>query len=105
MLISEDWKDYELIATSNGEKLERWGKYKLLRPDPQIIWNNGNLIKKYNDIDAVYHRSNTGGGNWENLKKIEPFWQISYKNLTFNIKQMGFKHTGLFPEQAVNWDF
>ena len=105
MLISEDWKDYELIATSNGEKLERWGKYKLLRPDPQIIWNNGNLIKKYNDIDAVYHRSNTGGGNWENLRKIEPFWQISYKNLTFNIKQMGFKHTGLFPEQAVNWDF
>ena len=105
MLISEDWKDYELIATSNGEKLERWGKYKLLRPDPQIIWNNGNLIKRYNDIDAVYHRSNTGGGNWENLKKIEPFWQISYKNLTFNIKQMGFKHTGLFPEQAVNWDF
>ena len=105
MLISEDWKDYELIATSNGEKLERWGKYKLLRPDPHIIWNNGNLIKKYNDIDAVYHRSNTGGGNWENLKKIEPFWQISYKNLTFNIKQMGFKHTGLFPEQAVNWDF
>ena len=105
MLIANEWKDYELIATSNGEKLERWGKYKLLRPDPQIIWNNGNLSKKNNDIDAIYHRSNTGGGNWENLKKVSPFWQISYKNLTFNIKQMGFKHTGLFPEQAVNWDF
>ena len=105
MLIANEWKDYELIATSNGEKLERWGKYKLLRPDPQIIWNNGKLSKKYNDIDAVYHRSNTGGGNWENLKKVSPFWQINYKNLTFNIKQMGFKHTGLFPEQAVNWDF
>ncbi len=105
MLISNEWKDYELIATSNGEKLERWGKYKLLRPDPQIIWNNGNLSKKYNDIDAIYHRSNTGGGSWENLRKIEPFWQVKYKDLTFNIKQMGFKHTGLFPEQAVNWDF
>ena len=88
MLIANEWKDYELIVTSNGEKLERWGKYKLLRPDPQIIWNNGNLSKKYNDIDAVYHRSNTGGGNWENIKKVSPFWQISYKNLTFNISQV-----------------
>ena len=105
MLIANDWKDYELIATSNGEKLERWGKYKLLRPDPQIIWDNGNLLKQFKDIDSVYHRSNTGGGNWENLKKVPPYWQINYKNLTFNIKQMGFKHTGLFPEQAVNWNF
>ena len=105
MLVNENWKEYELIATSNGEKLERWGNYKLLRPDPQIIWDNGNLSKKYKDIDAIYHRSNTGGGNWENLKKVSPFWQIKYKDITFNIKQMGFKHTGLFPEQAVNWDF
>ena len=101
-----DFKDYELLDASNGEKLERWGNIILLRPDPQIIWDNGDLRKKYlNRIDAIYNRSNTGGGYWENLRKLKPFWQISYKNLVFNIKQMGFKHTGLFPEQAVNWDF
>ncbi len=105
MLIAKDWKDYELIDTSNGEKLERWGNYVLLRPDPQIIWENGKLLKKYNNIDAVYHRSNTGGGAWENIKNIPPFWEVKYKNLKFNVKQMGFKHTGLFPEQSINWDF
>ena len=105
MLISNEWKDYELIDTSAGEKYERWGKYYLLRPDPEIIWDKGSLSKKYNNIDAIYHRSNTGGGAWENIKRIDPFWTIKYKNLSFNIKQMGFKHTGLFPEQAVNWDF
>jgi 23S rRNA (cytosine1962-C5)-methyltransferase len=105
MLIAKDFKDYELIETSNGEKLERWGKYYLLRPDPQIIWDKGRLSKKYNNIDAVYHRSSTGGGAWENIKKVPPYWTIEYKDLKFNIKQMGFKHTGLFPEQAVNWDF
>ena len=105
MLINTEWKDYELIETSRGEKLEKWGPYTLLRPDPQIIWDKGNLSKKYKDIDAVYHRSNTGGGAWENLKKVPPYWQIKYKDITFNIKQMGFKHTGLFPEQAVNWEF
>lgn len=106
MLLAGEWKDYELIDASNGQKLERWKDIYLLRPDPQIVWNNGNLLEKYNSIiDAVYHRSNKGGGNWENLKNIPSSWSVDYKNLTFNIKQMGFKHTGLFPEQAVNWDF
>ena len=105
MLIANEWKDYELIDTSNGEKLERWGSYILLRPDPQIIWDNGKLIDNYKNIDAVYYRSNTGGGSWKNIKKVPPFWQIKYKDLKFNVKQMGFKHTGLFPEQSVNWDF
>ena len=103
---SDEWKDYELLDCSNGEKLERWGKYILLRPDPQIIWNTGSLYDKYRDsIDAVYHRSNKGGGYWENLKSLPSEWNVSYKELVFHIKQMGFKHTGLFPEQAVNWDF
>ena len=106
MLIANEWKDYELIDTSNGEKLERWKDFYLLRPDPQIIWDNGNLLEKNKKvIHAHYHRSDKGGGAWENLKNIKPVWQVSYKELTFNIKQMGFKHTGLFPEQAVNWDF
>lgn len=105
MLVCDDWKDYELIDCSNGMKLERWKSIYLLRPDPQIIWNNGDPLKKYRNIDAVYHRSNKGGGNWENLKKIPEKWTVEYKDLVFNIKQMGFKHTGLFPEQAVNWDF
>lgn len=105
MLLANEWKDYELIDCSNGEKLERWGNFYLLRPDPQIIWDNGNLLKKYKSINAHYHRSNKGGGYWENLKQTPQSWKVNYKNLTFNIKQMGFKHTGLFPEQAVNWDF
>jgi len=102
MLVSNFGNDYELIRGSNGQKLERWGKVTLLRPDPVIIWQDTNI--NVNDADAVYHRSNTGGGYWENLKKVPDRWTIKYKNLTFNIKQMGFKHTGLFPEQAVNWD-
>ena len=105
MLLCNDWKDYELIDCSNGEKLERWGKYYLLRPDPQIIWDNGNLIEKYKNINAYYHRSNKGGGYWENIIQTPASWTIKYKELSFNIKQMGFKHTGLFPEQALNWDF
>ena len=106
MLEANNWKDYELIDTSRGEKLERWGNIYLLRPDPQVIWDKGDLLSKYKSmIHAVYHRSNKGGGSWENLKKTPTSWKINYKNLTFNIKQMGFKHTGLFPEQAVNWDF
>lgn len=105
MIVSNEWKNYEIIDASNGEKLEKWNDIVLLRPDPQIIWNNGNLLEKYNNINAHYHRSNKGGGYWENLKKTPDRWQVKYKNLTFNIKQMGFKHTGLFPEQAANWDF
>ena len=106
MKIAENWKDYDLIATSRGQKLERWGDIYLLRPDPQVIWDEGDLLEKYHSkIHAVYHRSNKGGGAWENLKQMPSSWEINYKELTFNIKQMGFKHTGLFPEQAVNWDF
>ena len=106
MNLSNDWKDYELIDASCGEKYERWGNIYLLRPDPQVVWDNGNLREKYHGkIDAVYHRSNKGGGHWENLRNVPAAWTINYKNLTFNIKQMGFKHTGLFPEQAVNWDY
>lgn len=106
MLITNDWNDYELIDASCGEKIERWGEVYLLRPDPQVIWDNGSLLDKYhNMIHAVYYRSNKGGGHWENLKSTPSSWKINYKNLTFNIKQMGFKHTGLFPEQAVNWNF
>ena len=106
MKVVNSWEDYEIIDASNGEKLERWGNIYLLRPDPQIIWDNGDLLDKYRClINAVYHRSNSGGGHWENLKKMPNSWDIKYKDLTFNIKQMGFKHTGLFPEQAVNWDY
>ena len=106
MLTPNNFKDYELLDASNGEKLERWGKYILLRPDPTVIWDNGNLIEKYKGkIDAIYYRSNKGGGHWENLKKIPSTWTIKYQDLTFNIKQMGFKHTGIFPEQAVNWEY
>ena len=105
MIVSNEWKNYEILDTSNGETLERWNNIILLRPDPQIIWNNGDLLEKYDNINAHYHRSNKGGGYWENLKKTPDRWQVKYKDLTFNIKQMGFKHTGLFPEQAANWDF
>ena len=106
MLVTNDWKDYEIIDASRGQKYERWGNIYLLRPDPQVIWDNGDLFEKYHDkLNAVYYRSNKGGGHWENLKNTPASWNINYNNLTFNIKQMGFKHTGLFPEQAVNWDF
>ena len=106
MLTPNNFKDYELLDASNGEKLERWGKYILLRPDPTVIWDNGNLEEKYKGkIDAVYYCSNKGGGHWENFRKIPSTWTINYKDLTLNIKQMGFKHTGIFPEQAVNWEY
>ncbi len=106
MLICKDWKDYELIDASNGEKYERWGNVYLLRPDPQIVWDNGNLFEKYkNQVNAVYYRSNKGGGHWETYKNTPSSWKINYGDLVFNIKQMGFKHTGLFPEQAVNWNY
>lgn len=105
MWIVKDFNDYEIIDSSRGMKLERWKDIYLLRPDPQVIWDNGDLLKKYSNINAVYYRSNKGGGHWENLRKTPSDWQIKYQDLTFNIKQMGFKHTGLFPEQAVNWDY
>lgn len=104
MLLAKNWKDYELIQTSDGYKLERWKDVYLLRPDPQILWHQESAFQG-KPIHAKYIRSNTGGGHWENLKSTPASWQVHYKNLTFNIKQMGFKHTGLFPEQAVNWDF
>lgn len=106
MLLCDKWSEYELIDASLGMKYERWGDIFLLRPDPQVIWNNGDLYEKYfNKIDAVYHRSNKGGGHWENINSVPASWIIKYDNLSFNIKQMGFKHTGLFPEQLVNWEF
>lgn len=105
MHYSKEWKDYELLDMANGEKLERWGKYILIRPDPQIVWDKKSNPKLWNMADARYIRSNTGGGYWEKYRKIDDNWSIKYKNLTFNLKPMGFKHTGLFPEQAVNWDY
>ena len=105
MNIASEWKDYEIIDMSNGEKLERWGNIKLIRPDPQIIWKNKSFPNEWNNANARYNRSNTGGGAWEYKKRLPESWQVKYKNLTFNIKPMGFKHTGLFPEQAVNWDW
>lgn len=100
-----NWKDYELIDTSGGERLERWGNIILIRPDPQIIWNTPKQNPLWKTAHARYHRSNSGGGSWEYYKKVPQSWQINYNSLKFNIKPMGFKHTGIFPEQAVNWDF
>lgn len=105
MIISKDWKDYEILDMANGEKLERWGNIILIRPDPQIIWSNKLKPELWKKANAHYHRSKTGGGEWEYIKNVPESWQIRYKDLTFNLKPMGFKHTGLFPEQAVNWDF
>lgn len=99
------WKDYELIDCSDGERLERWGDIILIRPDPQVIWKTPKTNKYWKQAHAHYHRSTKGGGEWEYLKPIPDEWTIDYRDLTFKIKPMGFKHTGLFPEQAVNWDF
>ena len=105
MIIANNWKDYEIIDMADGEKLEKWKDIILVRPDPQIIWKEKSFPKKWNEAMARYNRSNTGGGNWQYKKKVPASWQVNYKNLTFNIKPMGFKHTGLFPEQAANWDW
>ena len=102
MRIADDWEDYKILATSDGMKLENWKGIILLRPDPQVIWTGEDLYKR--DFHAVYHRSEKGGGAWENRKKFPPEWTVSYKDLNFKVKPMGFKHTGLFPEQAVNWN-
>lgn len=103
--IANLWEDYECIDTGNGEKLERWGNVILKRPDPQAIWPNQNAHPSWNQPHAHYHRSKSGGGHWEYLKKIPNEWNIHYKNLTFRVSPTNFKHTGLFPEQAANWEF
>ncbi len=105
MWIADSWKDYECIDTANGEKLERWGDIFLVRPDPQVIWDEKTAPAQWNRAFARYHRSSSGGGKWEYKKEVPEQWQVKYKELKFNIKPMGFKHTGLFPEQAVNWDY
>ena len=99
----EGFKDYELIDAGSGERLERWGDIILIRPDPQVIWSGERKNPLWYNAHAKYHRSNSGGGYWETLKKVPDVWSINYKDLTFRLKPMGFKHTGLFPEQAVNW--
>ena len=104
MWIADQWKDYEVIDTSDGEKLERWGKYTLVRPDPQVIWKTPKKDRRWRSFDGRYARSNTGGGKWSEHKLPER-WQVEYGPLVFNVKPMNFKHTGVFPEQAVNWDF
>lgn len=105
MWIADNWKDYECIDTANGEKLERWGDIILCRPDPQVIWDKKSNPQLWEKADARYLRSSSGGGKWEYKNKMPEKWNVKYKDLTFNIKPMGFKHTGLFPEQAVNWDY
>ena len=104
MWIADKWKDYEIIDTSSGEKLERWGKYILVRPDPQVIWNTPKNDSRWNKMNGHYHRSSKGGGEWEFFDLPEQ-WSINYGSLRFNLKPFSFKHTGLFPEQAVNWDW
>ncbi|MBR2417386.1 MAG: class I SAM-dependent methyltransferase [Clostridia bacterium] len=105
MRYTKNWKDYELIDCSDGERLERWGNIILVRPDPQVIWKTPKTNPLWKKANAYYSRSKTGGGHWEVRSKMPDFWSINYGDLKFNIKTMGFKHTGLFPEQAVNWDY
>ncbi|MDO4650334.1 MAG: class I SAM-dependent methyltransferase [Eubacteriales bacterium] len=104
MWIAENWKDYEVLDTSKGEKLERWGDYLLVRPDPQVIWDTPRRQKGWKNFNGHYHRSSKGGGEWE-FRHLPEQWTIGYKDLTFNLKPFAFKHTGVFPEQAVNWDW
>ena len=104
MQISKDWQEYKCLATGNGEKLEKWGNVILRRPDPQIIWEQSNS-NIWNEWDGFYHRSKKGGGSWEFKRKIPEYWKIRYKDLTFKVSPTNFKHTGIFPEQAVNWDY
>lgn len=104
MWIADNWKEYTILDTSSGEKLELWGKYSLIRPDPQVIWKSDKKNPLWRKADASYSRSHSGGGSW-NENKLPESWTINYRDLTFRIKPMGFKHTGLFPEQATNWDW
>ncbi len=103
--IAKNWKDYEILDMAEGKKLERWGNYKLIRPDPQIIWTEKTFPKLWLEANAIYNRSKNGGGGWNYRTELPEYWNIHYKELTFHIKPMGFKHTGIFPEQAVNWDW
>lgn len=103
--VSNEWKDYECIDAGNGEKLERWKDVILRRPDPQAMWISNMDNKLWSKPDGFYHRSNKGGGYWDFNKKLKDYWTVSYKNLTFKVSPTDFKHTGLFPEQATNWDF
>lgn len=105
MRLSDKWKDYELLDCSDGERLERWGDVILIRPDPQIIWKDSQTAPEWNTAHARYIRSDKGGGAWDYRRKLPESWQIKYRDLTFLVKPTGFKHTGLFPEQAVNWDY
>ena len=102
--LSDSWKDYECLDAGNGEKLERWGNVILRRPDPQAMWKV-NYTDLWKNPDGFYHRSNKGGGYWDFKKKLDEYWTIQYKELTFKVSPTNFKHTGLFPEQATNWDF
>lgn len=104
MWSADGWKDYELLDTSDGERLERWGKYILIRPDPQIIWHGDGKSAEWKHADGIYRRSNKGGGAWVK-KNLPEQWNVSYGNLGFVLRPMGFKHTGLFPEQAANWEW
>ena len=104
MWIADNWKEYEVIDCSNGEKLERWGDYMLVRPDPQVIWDTPKSDHGWKHCSGHYHRSKKGGGEWE-FFDLPKQWQIHYGELTFNLKPFSFKHTGLFPEQATNWDW
>ena len=103
MWLADKWKDYEVLDASGGEKLERWGDYILIRPDPQVIWNTKKQLPEWKQANGTYHRSDKGGGSWT-FDGLPEVWSVSYGDLTFRLKPMGFKHTGLFPEQAVNWD-
>ncbi len=102
--VSNDWKDYKCLLSGDGEKVEKWGSYILRRPDPQIIWNKSDN-EVWNKWDGMYHRSNKGGGSWEFRTKLPDYWTVNYKNLNFKVSPTNFKHTGIFPEQAVNWDY
>ena len=104
MRVADQWKDYELIDCSDGERLERWGEHLLIRPDPQVIWSTPRHDPRWKKADARYWRSSSGGGKWEVYRPLPDSWNLRYGELEFRVKTMGFKHTGIFPEQAVNWE-
>lgn len=104
MFIADGWKEYEILDATQGERLERWGQYVTVRPDPQVIWKSPRVSPLWEKADGVYHRSSSGGGRWEN-RRLPAQWTLQYRDLTLRVRPMGFKHTGIFPEQAANWDF